>query len=148
MSAEGYAISFHSTSLSWCMVKVGADRADSTLLLYRPSSGNPRPDRKALSAVLASSSYIIRIYRRMQLNNRISWLWMTVSYPPLGNYGVQADQQSHFSFMAGLSFLYAFLNLHTMGGGEGVPTLEEAMLDVESCLSTLEYLSRKLSGPG
>ena len=29
--------------------------------------------------VLASSTYIIRIYRRMQLHNRISWLWMTVS---------------------------------------------------------------------
>lgn len=45
--------------------------------------------------------------------------------------------------MAGLSFLYAFLNLYSMGGGEGVPSLEEAMQDVESCLSTLEYLSRE-----
>jgi len=53
--------------------------SDSALLLFRPSPGNPRPGREALSTVLASSSYIIRIYRRMQVNNRISWLWMTVS---------------------------------------------------------------------
>ncbi len=52
---------------------------DSALLLYRPSLGCPRPGRKAMTTVLASSSYIVRIYRRMQLNNRISWLWMTVS---------------------------------------------------------------------
>ena len=52
---------------------------DSALLLYRPSPGCPRPGRKAMTVVLASSSYIIRIYRRMQLNQRISWLWMTVS---------------------------------------------------------------------
>lgn len=49
--------------------------------------------------------------------------------------------------MAGLSFLYAFMNLYTMGGGEGVPTLEEAMVDIGSCLSTLEYLSRELILP-
>ena len=57
---------------------------DSALLLYRPSPGCPRPGRKAMTTVLASSSYIIRIYRRMQLNNRISWLWMTVSNPLIG----------------------------------------------------------------
>jgi len=101
---------------------------DSALLLYRPSPGCPRPGRKALSTVLASSSYIIRIYRRMQLNNRISWLWMT----------------SHFSFMAGLSFLYAFFNLYSMGGGSGTPSLEEAMMDVESCLAVLEYLAPRV----
>lgn len=111
VSAEGYAISFH----------------NSCLLLFRPSRGNPKPARSGLATVLASSSYIIRIYRRMQLNNRISWLWMT----------------SHFSFMAGLSFLYAFFNLYTLGD-EGVPTLDEAMLDVESCLAVLEYLSARV----
>lgn len=46
--------------------------------------------------------------------------------------------------MAGLSFLYAFFNLYSMGGGAGVPTVEEAMMDIESCLAVLEYLSRKL----
>lgn len=112
VSSEGYAISFH----------------NSCLLLFRPSRGNPKPGRAALATVLASSSYIIRIYRRMQLNNRISWLWMT----------------SHFSFMAGLSFLYAFFNLYLMGGGPGVPTLDEAMMDIESCLAVLEYLAREL----
>jgi hypothetical protein len=43
--------------------------------------------------------------------------------------------------MAGLSFLYAFFNL-SMGGGAGVATLDEAMMDIESCLAVLEYLSR------
>jgi len=113
VSSEGYAISFH----------------NSCLLLFRPSRGNPKPARSALATVLASSSYIIRIYRRMQLNNRISWLWMT----------------SHFSFMAGLSFLYAFFNLYSLGGGQGVPTLDEAMMDIESCLAVLEYLARELT---
>lgn len=112
VSSEGYAISFH----------------NSCLLLFRPSRGNPKPSRPALATVLASSSYIIRIYRRMQLNNRISWLWMT----------------SHFSFMAGLSFLYAFFNLYSLGGGAGVPTLDEAMMDIESCLAVLEYLSPRV----
>jgi hypothetical protein len=111
VSSEGYAISFH----------------NSCLLLFRPSRGNPKPARSALATVLASSSYIIRIYRRMQVNNRISWLWMT----------------SHFSFMAGLSFLYAFFNLYSLGGGAGVPTTEEALMDVESCLAVLEYLARE-----
>lgn len=45
--------------------------------------------------------------------------------------------------MAGLSFLYAFFNLYSMGGGLGVPSLDEAMIDIESCLAVLEYLSRK-----
>lgn len=45
--------------------------------------------------------------------------------------------------MAGLSFLYAFLNLYGSDDREGVPSLEEAMQDVEFCLSTLEYLSRE-----
>lgn len=77
VSTEGYAISFHSELMSY---RPSTElTADSALLLYRPSPGNPRPGRQALSTVLASSSYIIRIYRRMQLNNRISWLWMTAS---------------------------------------------------------------------
>jgi hypothetical protein len=45
--------------------------------------------------------------------------------------------------MAGLSFLYAFFNLYSTGGGPGVPTLEEAMMDIESCMAVLEYLSRR-----
>ena len=46
--------------------------------------------------------------------------------------------------MAGLSFLYAFFNLYSTGGGQGVPTVEEAMMDIESCMAVLEYLTRKL----
>ncbi|ORX37235.1 fungal-specific transcription factor domain-domain-containing protein [Kockovaella imperatae] len=116
VSSEGFAISFH----------------NSVLLLFRPSPGNPRPGKKALQTVLASSSYIIRIYRRMQLNNRISWLWMT----------------SHYSFMAGISFLYAFFNLYSMGDGEGVPTLDEAQLDLESCQAVLAYLAPRVPSAG
>jgi hypothetical protein len=52
--------------------------------------------------------------------------------------------QSHFSFMAGLSFLYAFFNLYSMGGSEGVPSMDDAIMDIESCLAVLEYLSREL----
>lgn len=44
--------------------------------------------------------------------------------------------------MAGLSFLYAFYNLYSVGGGLGVPSLEEAMGDIDSCLAVLEYLTR------
>ncbi|ODN93409.1 fungal specific transcription factor [Cryptococcus wingfieldii CBS 7118] len=112
VSTEGYALSYH----------------NSCLLLFRPSPGCPRPGRKALSIVLSSSGYNIRIYRRMQLNNRISWLWMT----------------SHFSFMAGLSFLYAFSNLYSLGGGEDVPTIEDAMMTIESCLGVLEFLAPRV----
>ncbi|WVQ65613.1 uncharacterized protein L199_003791 [Kwoniella botswanensis] len=112
VSTEGYAISFHNSSL----------------LLFRPSPGCPRPGRSALTTVLTSSSYVIRIYRRMQLNNRISWLWMT----------------SHFSFMAGLSFLYAYFNLYSMGGGPDVPTIEDALMVIDSCLSVLEFLSPRV----
>ena len=54
----------------------------------------------------------------------------------------QTNRQSHFSFMAGLSFLYAFFNLYSVGG-PGVPNLEEAMMDIESCLAVLDYLTRK-----
>ncbi|WWC88553.1 uncharacterized protein L201_003464 [Kwoniella dendrophila CBS 6074] len=112
VSTEGYAITFH----------------NSALLLFRPSPGCPRPERSALSTVLSSSSYVIRIYRRMQLNNRISWLWMT----------------SHFSFMAGLSFLYAYFNLYSMGGGSDIMTIEDAMMVIDSCLSVLEFLSPRV----
>jgi hypothetical protein len=51
--------------------------------------------------------------------------------------------QSHFTFMAGLSFLYAFFNLYNMGGGPGVPSIEEARMDIESCLAVLDYLARE-----
>ncbi|OWZ73938.1 hypothetical protein AYX14_00664 [Cryptococcus neoformans] len=112
VSTEGFELSFH----------------NSCLLLFRPSPGCPRPGRKALSTVLTSSGYIIRIYRRMQLNNRISWLWMT----------------SHFSFMAGLSFLYAYFNLYSMGGGHDVPSIDDAMMDIESCLGVLEFLAPRV----
>ncbi|KAK8858741.1 hypothetical protein IAR55_002970 [Kwoniella newhampshirensis] len=112
VSSEGYSISFH----------------NSCLLLFRPSPGCPRPGRRALSTVLSSSGYIIRIYRRMQLNDRISWLWMT----------------SHFSFMAGLSFLYAYFNLYSMGGGRDVPSIDDAMMDIDSCLAVLEYLAPRV----
>ena len=45
--------------------------------------------------------------------------------------------------MAGLSFLYAYLNLHnTAPGAEGIPSLEEAIGDIESCLAVLEYMAR------
>ncbi|RXK40030.1 fungal specific transcription factor [Tremella mesenterica] len=115
VSSEGYAISFHNSSL----------------LLFRPSPGCPRPGVGALRTVLASSSYIIRIYRRMQLNNRISWLWMT----------------SHFSFLAGLSYLYAFFNLYSMGE-TGCPSLDEATMDVESCLAVLEGLTSRVPSAG
>ncbi|WVN90538.1 uncharacterized protein L203_105775 [Cryptococcus depauperatus CBS 7841] len=112
VSMEGYAISFH----------------NSCLLLFRPSPGCTRPCRKALSVVLTSSKYIIQIYQRKQINNRISCFWMT----------------SHFSFMAGLSFLYAFFNLYSMGGGQDVPTIEDAMAHIESCLGVLEFLSPRV----
>ena len=49
--------------------------------------------------------------------------------------------------MAGLSFLYSFFNLYTTGGGQGVPTVEEAMMDIESCMAVLEYLTRKSHTP-
>ena len=49
--------------------------------------------------------------------------------------------------MAGLSFLYSFFNLYTTGGGQGVPTVEEAMMDIESCMAVLEYLTRKSQPP-
>ena len=45
--------------------------------------------------------------------------------------------------MAGVSFLYAFSNLYSMDDGEGVPTLEEAQLDLESCQAVLAYLARE-----
>ncbi|WRT67942.1 uncharacterized protein IL334_004916 [Kwoniella shivajii] len=112
VSTEGYAISFH----------------NSCLLLFRPSPGCPRPGRSALSTVLTSSSYVIRIYRRMQINNRISWLWMT----------------SHFSFMAGLSFLYAYFNLYSMGGGKDVPSIEDALMVIDSCLNVLDFLAPRV----
>ena len=52
--------------------------------------------------------------------------------------------QSHYTFMAGLSFLYAFSNLNKMDGASGAPTLEDAMIDIESSLAILEYLSGEL----
>ena len=80
----------------------------------------------------------------MQLNNRIAWLWMTVSLQRRDKVVFKTDRQSHFCFMAGLSFLYAYLNLHnTAVNSEGIPTLDEAIGDIESCLATLEYTARK-----
>lgn len=45
------------------------------------------------------------------------------------------------AFMAGVSFLYGLWNLHALGGGYGVPTVAEAMMDIEACLAVLEHLS-------
>lgn len=45
--------------------------------------------------------------------------------------------------MAGLSFLYAYFNLYSMGGGHDVPSIDDAMMDIESCLGVLEFLARK-----
>jgi hypothetical protein len=44
--------------------------------------------------------------------------------------------------MAGLSFLYAYFNLYSVGG-DGVPSLEEAMSDIEACLAVLDFLTRE-----
>lgn len=48
--------------------------------------------------------------------------------------------------MAGLSFLYAFFNLYSVSGaGSGIPTIEEANMDIDSCLAVLDYLSSRSS---
>lgn len=47
--------------------------------------------------------------------------------------------------MAGVSFLYGLWNLHALGGGYGVPTVAEAMMDIEACLAVLEHLSGGLT---
>ena len=47
--------------------------------------------------------------------------------------------------MAGLSFLYAYFNLYSISGGQGVPTFEEAMTDIEACLAVLDYLTREFA---
>jgi len=47
--------------------------------------------------------------------------------------------------MAGLSFLYAYYNLYSISGGQGVPTFEEAMTDIEACLAVLDYLTREFA---
>lgn len=44
--------------------------------------------------------------------------------------------------MAGLSFLYAFFYLSSAEKGTSYPTVEEAIKDVESCLSILQYSAR------
>ena len=70
---------------------------------------------------------------------------MTVSLVDLSIDRQLTSPQSHFSFMAGVSFLYAFFNLYSMGGGPGVPSLAEAQMDIESCTAVLAYLARELS---
>ena len=54
--------------------------------------------------------------------------------------------QTHYSFMTGLSFLYALLNLGSMAEDAAeIPSMEEAMGDIDSCLSVLDFLSREFS---
>ena len=81
VSKDGLTMMYHSERrISRLMIQADANQlSDSCLLLFRPSPGYPRPDQRALRIVLESSSFIIRAYRRMQLNKRFSWLWMTVS---------------------------------------------------------------------
>ena len=44
--------------------------------------------------------------------------------------------------MAGLSYLYAYFNLYSVGGSN-CPSMDDALVDIEACLGVLEFLSRK-----
>lgn len=107
-SAEMWAVMFH----------------NSVLLLFRPSPACPRPTRAALSACLRSSSYLIRIVRRMYQANKMNYLWLG----------------AHTLFMAGITYLYSLWNV-ALGNIDDPPSLTESMMDIQSCSSVLQALS-------
>jgi hypothetical protein len=99
---------------------------NSVLLLFRPSPACPRPTRAALSACLRSSSYLIRIVRRMYQANKMNYLWLG----------------AHTLFMAGITYLYSLWNV-ALGNIDDPPSLTESMMDIQSCSSVLQALSCK-----
>ncbi|KAL7411596.1 fungal-specific transcription factor domain-containing protein [Mrakia frigida] len=111
-SAEMWAVMFH----------------NSVLLLFRPSPACPRPTRAALSACLKSSSYLIRIVRRMYQANKMNYLWLA----------------AHTLFMAGITYLYTLWNV-ALGNIDDPPSLSESMMDIQSCSSVLQALSFNVS---
>jgi hypothetical protein len=49
--------------------------------------------------------------------------------------------QSHYVFMAGITYLYGLWNINMLGDSTVAPSLMEAHLDIQACLSVLEALS-------
>lgn len=43
--------------------------------------------------------------------------------------------------MAGITYLYGLWNINMLGDSAGAPSLMEAHMDIQACLSTLEALS-------
>lgn len=145
-SAEGYAISFHSKPHVERQVRFTLMfrlfRVDTVLLLFRPSPACPRPSKDALAACLSSSSYIIRIFRTIQRKNKINWMWLSVSVPVQKcdiTSSCNVPTQSHYVFMAGITYLYGLWNMNMLG--DSPVTMMDAHLDVQACLGTLEALS-------
>jgi hypothetical protein len=57
---------------------------------------------------------------------------LTVFFPNL---------QSHYVFMAGITYLYGLWNMNMLGDSSLVPSLNDAQLDIQACLTTLAALS-------
>ena len=96
----------------------------SQLLLFRPNPGNPTPDQESLKRALAASSFLMRTYKAMWRQKTVNFVWLAI----------------HHVFVAGVTYLNA-LWVAAKHEWEIVPSLIDAVLDIQSCSQVLEGMT-------
>ncbi|KAG7571286.1 hypothetical protein FFLO_00798 [Filobasidium floriforme] len=93
-------------------------------LLLRPTAANPNPDRSQTQTALDSSSQVMRFYKDMFRKGRINYNWVAM----------------YQLFINGVTYLNGLWQAHRHGWSI-VPTLVDALLDIQGCSSIIEALA-------
>lgn len=96
-------------------------------LLYRPSPGNPRPDREFLTNAVRAAGSIIRIYRTSWKRRALNFIWLAM----------------HHVFMAGVTYLNSIWNANLQNWSI-VPSYVDAVMDIQICSQLLEAMTGEL----
>ena len=95
--------------------------------LYRPNPGNPEPTHQALAQAITSSGHTMRLYKEMWRKKSVNFVWLSI----------------HHVFMAGVTYLNS-IYVASKYQWNIVPSLVEAMLDIQACASVLEAMTGTL----
>lgn len=93
-------------------------------MLYRPSPGNPRPDREFLTNAVRAAGAIIRIHKTMWRQRAFVNLWLAI----------------HHIFMSGVTYLNCIWNANS-AKWIVVPSYVDALLDIQTCSQLLEAMT-------
>jgi hypothetical protein len=111
-------------------------------LVFRPTPANPNPGRQATKKALHSSSATMRVYKEMYRKGRINYSQyfeerMSESAADLASTDWLA---MYHLFMSGVTYLNSLWQAHK-NDWSIVPSLVEALLDMQGCASIMEALA-------